>query len=238
MKVNAKIVADHLSMVAMGRRIAEVVLGPNFAANVVDEAEAVMLKATVKGAKFKPKFGVMHIGEFAKILASFGEEVDIELSKDGKLVMKSPGVTVWYQTADTDKIGSTLTSFKDADTVISKGLVLDCEPEEGFLASFTKYQKLIGPDLVEIDIKGKKLVFRLISMEGHMAEVIVGTAQAIGKKKLKSSSFKVSADVLADVLSGVKSNEEDQLKFSVGKALRVEFRTYTFLVSPQVELTE
>jgi hypothetical protein len=222
-------------MVAMGRRITEVVLGPNFSAQVADEAEAVMMHATAKNVKFKPKFGVMHIGEFAKILASFGEEVDIELT-DGKLVMKSGGVTVWYQTSDVDKIGSTLTSFKEADKVISSSVVVTAEPEEGFLASFTKYQKLIGPDLVEIALKGKKLVMRLISMKGHKAEVVVGTAEVAKKKKFVG--FKVSADVLTDVLSGVKPNEEDQLKFAVGKALRIEFRTYKFLVSPQVELTE
>lgn len=235
MRVPSQVVADHLSMVAMGKRITEVVLGPNFAAQVADEAEAVMLHATVKSVKFKPKFGVMHIGEFAKILASFGEEVDIELT-DGKLVMKSGGVTVWYQTSDVDKIGSTLTSFKEADKVISGSVVVKAEPEEGFIASFTKYQKLIGPDLVEIALKGKKLVMRLISMKGHKAEVIVGAAEVAKKKKF--AGFKVSADVLTDVLSGVKPNEEDQIKFSVGKALRIEFRTYKFLVSPQVELTE
>lgn len=235
MKINAKVVADHLSMVAMGKRITEVVLGPNFGAQVADDAEAVMLCATVKGEKFKPKFGVMDIGEFAKILASFGEEVDIDLS-DGKLVMKGGGTTVWYQTADVDKISSTLTSFKEADKVISSSIVVKAEPEEGFLAGFTKYRKLIGPDLVEIATKGKKLVMRLISMKGHKAEVVVGKAEVAKRKKF--TSFKVSADVLSDVLSGVKPAEEDQLEISVGKALRIGFRTYTFLVSPQVELSE
>jgi len=235
MKIDAKVVADHLSMVAMGKRITEVVLGPNFTAQVADEAEEVMLHATVKGVKFKERFGVMHIGEFAKILGSFGEEVDIELN-DGKLVMKSGAVTVWYQTADVDKISSTLTSFKDADKVISSGIVVEAEPAEGFLGDFTKYQKLISPDLVELAVKNKKLVLRLISMKGHRAEVVVGTAEVAKKKKF--DGFKVSAAALTDVLSGVKPTEEDQLKFSVGKALKIEFRTYTFLVSPQVELTE
>ncbi len=235
MKIDAKVVADHLSMVAMGKRITEVVLGPNFTAQVADEAEEVMLKATVKGVTFKEKFGVMHVGEFVKILASFGSEVDVEL-EDGKLVMKSAGVTVWYQTADIDKIGSTLTSFGDADKVIAKTIVVESTPEEGFLTAFTKYQKLINPDLVEIAVKSKKLVLRLISMKGHRAEVTIGTAEVAAKKKF--SSFKVSAAALSDVLSGVKPNEEDQLKFEVGDALKISFRTYAFLVSPQVELTE
>ena len=59
MKINAKVVADHLSMVAMGKRVGEVVLGPNFAAHVVDESEEVMLEATVKGVKFPGKFGAL-----------------------------------------------------------------------------------------------------------------------------------------------------------------------------------
>lgn len=238
MKIDAKIVADHLRMVSVGKRITEVVLGPDFSAQVADDAEAVMMNASLKGVKFKPRFGVMDVSELAKILASFGEEVDVELTKDGKLVMKSGTVTVWYQTSDVDKIASTINSFKNADKIISKSIIIEAEPEEGFLANFMKYQKLISPDLVDVGLKGKKLVLRLISMKGHSAEVVVGNADVAAKKKKDFKGFKVAADVLVDVLAGLKPNEEDQLKFSVGSALKVVFRTYAFLVSPQVELTE
>lgn len=235
MKIDARIVADHLNMVAMGGRIVEVVLGPNFTAQVADEAEEVMMHATVKDAKFGEQFGIMHLGEFAKVMASFGEEADIEL-KDGKLIMKDADVTVWYQTADVDKIASTVTSFKDADKAVSKEMVVEAEPEEGFLAAFTKYQKLISPDLIEIAVKGKKLVARLISMKGHRAEVTIGNAEMAAKSKF--AGFRVSAAAFADVLAGVKPEEENQVRFFVGKVLKVTFRTYSFLVSPQVELVE
>jgi len=233
-KVDATIVSDHLNMVAMGGRMTEVVLGPNFAAEVADEAEEVMMRAKLKGVKFPDKFGVMHVSEFARVLGSFGDKLDVEL-KDGKLVMKEGGVTVLYQTADVDTIPTTIDSFTKADKHVAKGMVVETTPDEGFLDTFTKYQRLIGPDLIEVAVKGKKMVLRLISMKGHRVEMPVGKA-VMAKKNAKFDGLKVSAAAFADVLSGVRAEESDQLTLSVGQVLRVSFRSYTFLVSPQVEI--
>lgn len=234
MKINAKLVADHLEMVAMGKRVKEAVLGPNFTAQVVDEQDEIMLKATLKDVKFPGKIGVESVADLAKLIASFGAEVDAEV-KDKKLILGGGTVTVWYQLYDVEKIGTTLSSFKDADAAITKDIVASVEPDETFLADFTKYQKRISPDLVEFLVKGKKLIANLISTDGHRAEVIVGAAD-IGKKKF--GALKVSAQAVVDVLSGVKPGEDDQLTISVGKSLKVEFRTYTYLVSARVEAAD
>lgn len=241
MKVEAKVVADHLYMVAMGKRIEEVVLGPNFAASVVDQGEEVMLRATCPGVKFPGKFGVVNVAHLAKVFDSFEGEVDVEVEKGGKdglekLVISSPNVIVWYQTADVDKISTTLASFGTADEALSAELAFETVPDATFLPDLSKYYKRISPDLVEISVKGKKLVMHLISgTTRHKAEVVVGDATAVSKKKF--SSLKVGAAVLGDVMDGVKPVEGDQLKVSVGaKALRVEFRTYAYLLSPRVEV--
>lgn len=235
MKVDAKVVADHVNMVAMGGRMTEVVLGPDFKAQVADEAEEIMMRAKVKGVKFPETFGVIHASEFAKILKSFNSEVDLEL-KDGKLVMKEGGVVVVYQTAAIDAIDTTIKSFTKADNTVSETLVVKTQPEEGFLANYSKYRKLISPDLVEIATKGKMLVLRLVNVKGHSAEVPIGNAEMLSDEKFEG--FKVSAAAFSDVLAGVSQGEDDQLEFAVGVVLRVNFRTYTFLVKPQVELEE
>lgn len=241
MKIDAKVVADHLSMIAMGKRIESVVLGPNFAAQVVDEAEEVMLKAILGSAKFPDKFGVEKVADLVKILESFGGPVDAEIVKDEqkreKLVLTSGDVTVWFQTADVDQISSTLTSFQSADESISKDVVYEVTPDNSFIENFSRYQKRIVPDLIEVTTKDKKLIFRMISATTrHRAEVVVGTLTAVSKKKFVP--LKVGAAVLIDVLAGVKPTEGDQLKISVGKAIKIELRSYTYLVSPKVEEAE
>lgn len=243
MKIDAKIVSDHLAMVAMNKRVNEAVLGPNFSAQVVDESEEVMLRATVGGVKFPGKFGVERVSDLARILESFDGEVDAELEREGgkdgleKLVLSAGDVTVWYQTADADKITTTLTSFAAADEAIVGDAVLEVTPGEGFIKDFAQYQKRIAPDLIEVAVRGKKLVMRLMNATTrHRAEVVVGDAPTTSKRKF--NGLKLGAAVVADVLAGVKPTEGDQLRISVGKALRVEFRTYTYLVSPRVEAVE
>jgi hypothetical protein len=230
-KIDAKVVSDHLDMVSVGKRITAAVLGPNFAAAVVDEMNEVMLQATVKGVKFPGKIGVESVSDLAKILASFSGEVDAEV-KDHKLVMSAGNVTVWYQLYDTDKISTTLASFKDADAEVTKKVMATVEPGETFIPDFARYQKLVSPDLVEFVAKGKKLIANLVDSDGHRAEVVVGAVD-LGKKKY--GGLKVPAKSVIDVLSGVKPGEGDQLLVSVGDSLRIEFRTYTFLIGPLVD---
>ena len=242
MKIDAKIVADHLSMVAMGKRVGAVVLGPHFAAQVADDSDEVMLKAVLSGVKFSEKFGVEKLQDLVKILESFSGEIDAELvkEKDGKdelvkLFLSSGDAKVWYQTADTDKISSTLTSFASADEAISATIVAETTPGAEFLKSFAQYQKRISPDMIEVVLKDKKLVMRMINATSrHRAELVIGDAKTVSKKKF--DNLKLSAAVVADTLSCVQPTEGDQLKISAGnKALKVEFRTYTYLLSPRVE---
>lgn len=237
MKVDAKMVVDHLKMITMGKRVEEAVLGPHFSADIVDEQDTVMLRAALEGVKFGKKFGVAKLVEFVKLLTMFGGEVDMELDKEKRLVMTSGDVTVWYQTSDVDKIGTTLTSFDDASKQLDKTMIVDVEPSETFIENFTKTCKHVAPDMIEIAVKSKRVVMKMISAKTrHRAEVIVGGAQVAAKKKFES--IKLSGEAVIDVLSGVKPGEGDQLKLSLGKVLRVEFRSYVYLVSPLTETSE
>jgi hypothetical protein len=233
MQISGKTLADHLEVVAINKRVEGVVLGPNFEATTADESDQILLHAESE-LEFKPVFGVMDVSHLAKVVRSFGEEMNVEYDEEaGKLVITGGGVVVYYQCAATDVAQRKNIKWKTACDNLSGDVMIDAAPEEGFFRRFDKYYKMLKPQLVELSIKQKKLVARLVSEKSHAAEVVVGEAGTTSKKK--PGVFKINASALADVLSCVPEGGESEVAIGVGKALSIEFGRYRFFIEPLVE---
>lgn len=236
MKIDAALLTAHLRLVSMKGRIQSVVFLKDFAVEVVDSDEEVVLKAT-SILSFTHTFAVMDLSDFLKIIDSFVGELDFEIRKDGKLIIDSAIGTISYQLADPDTIDTTLKSFTKIQNSQFKDDSFDTtiEVDASFLDSYNRMAKLISPDLVEFFVKGAKLMSKLVSSRGHEAEVEVAKfAEAPSKStQEKVAACKINADSFKAVLDGILLPGEEKFTMTIDGALRIVYRTYTFIISKQ-----
>jgi hypothetical protein len=232
-KINGKDLSKHLRVIATDERVKGVSFEKNFEATTVDDSDQVIVHG-VSDIEFDGDFGVLDITHLSKMVDSFGDDLEITYDEDsGKLSMVGGGVHVRYQCARSDVAQRKRIKWKSASAKLSEDLVIDATLREGAVKQYTKYRKLIKPQLVEILYRAKELVAVLISEKSHQAEVILGPANS-AKKKLPV--FKVNADALSAVLNCVpEPTETDQVGICVGRALMIEFGPYCFFVEPLVQ---
>ncbi len=232
MKIDAKLASGHLQVIQMHGRITEVTFGEDFSVEAVDGNEEVVVRGRSSRVKFPDSFAVMDLGDFVNLVGSFNGEVNMEV-KDGKVVIGSSIGVVSYQTADPSTITTTLKNF---DTMVEKyfeEVAVEAKVANSFPGLYTKFQRLISPDLIEFSMKDGKVSALLVSMKGHRAELFVGEPTKVGDEKFK---FKISAQALTDVLAGFVTTQAHSLGLVVGKALKLTLDDdYTFLISPQAE---
>jgi hypothetical protein len=239
-KIDSRTLAKHLRTVSMNKLVEGVALGTNFTVTVVDASEQVLLHGETN-QEFKPGFGVADVAHLAKIVESFGEEMDIAYEEqDGKLIMTGNGVVVRYQAADPDVVQRKKPKWKSALDALSEGVIIEGSCAPGFIKQFDKYYKLVKPQLVELELNSGDLIARLISEKSHQAEVVMGPAKKTSKAK--TGAFKVDAKTLASVLScvpervmGEDGEVEDPVTIEIGKSLSIEFDSYRFFISPVVD---
>lgn len=231
MKVDSKLLADHLHIVGMKGRITEASFGPDFAVEMVDENTEVVVKGKSPKVSFPDSFAVMDLSDFARLIDSFSGEVNLDI-KDGKAVIGSPIGVVSYQTADPSTVRSTIKNFADLITKFKNEVQAVVKVSNSFPSDYARFQRLISPDLVELGMKDGKIAATLMSMKGHRAEIFVGSPmQPVDKVK-----FKLSAHALTDVVSSLVTTQSHEIVMTVGKALILQLDLdYTFAISPQAE---
>ncbi len=232
MRVDAKLAADHMKVVALKGRVSEATFGEDFSVEMVDGNEEVVVRGKSSKVKFPDAFSVMDLSDFVKLLDSFSGEVNMEV-KDGKVVIGSQIGVASYQTADPATIATTLKNFDKMHATYFEEVMVEAKVLNSFPGNYARFQRLISPDLVEFSMKGGKVSARLVSMKGHQAELVVGEPTKVEKEDFK---FKVSAQALTDVLGGFLTTQAHALGLVVGKALKLTLdEDYTFLISPQAE---